>query len=67
MKLGDLVRLVYTPYVRDVVLQKEKVGIIVGIKQSEYGFPPATYSIQWSNGTVGCVASVDIEVINESR
>ena len=58
MQVGDLVRLVY---------ERNKVGIIVGIKQSRYGFPPPTYSVQWANGNVGCVTAVDMEVINESR
>ena len=63
MKLGDLVQLVYKYPWRDEECQ---VGLIVGIKQSEYGFPPTTYSIQWSKGGVGCCTAVDIEVINES-
>ena len=58
MQVGDLVQLVY---------KRNIIGIIVGIKQSRYGFPPATYSVQWTDGNVGCVAPVDIEVINESR
>ena len=58
MQVGDLVQLVY---------KRNIIGIIVGIKQSRYGFPPATYSVQWTDGNVGCVGSVDIEVINESR
>jgi hypothetical protein len=58
VEVGDLVRLAY---------ERNIIGIIVGIKQSRYGFPPATYSVQWTDGNVGCVAPVDIEVINESR
>ena len=72
MIVGDLVKIIpskYNKYIQDVILEKELIGIVVGIYNSPLmGRKEATrklVKVQWSDGSSSEINAVYLEVIDE--
>ena len=72
MIVGDLVKIIpskYNKYIQDVILEKELIGIVVGIYNSPLIVRKETtrklVKVQWSDGSSSEINAVYLEVIDE--
>ena len=71
MIVGDLVRIIpskYNKYTQDIILEKELIGIVMGIYSSPLigrGNPRKLIKVQWSDGSSSEINAVYLEVLDE--
>ena len=72
MIVGDLVKIIpskYNKYIQDVILEKELIGIVVGIGFVEIDNfskgPRRLVAVQWSDGSSSQINGIYLEVLDE--